>query len=91
MLDLLQVLSPFGNQKRVLNGAKLTTGLTLIVFRSSVLSTLLYDCESWKRTEKVARELDSVCSKMLSNITGREIAAEAITPTVKVLSRTIDF
>ncbi len=59
-------------------------------YGSSVTSTLLYGCESWKLTQAVRRKLNSTASKMLSRITGRIIADEARQPSVDALMRARD-
>ncbi len=56
----------------------------LRILGCAVASTLLYGCESWKLTEKVARKLNSTYSKMQSKISGREVADEARMATVNV-------
>ncbi len=81
----------FPNLKRVLTDTKVPASLRLRLFGTSVVSSLLYGCESWKLTDKVCRKLNSTCSKMLSKITGREIVDEARTPSINVLLRTRDL
>ncbi len=49
------------------------------VFVSSVVLALLYVRESWKLSEKLRRKLNAKFSKMLSKLTGRDIADEAKT------------
>ncbi len=87
---ITQAWASFRNLKRVLIDTKLPTSLRLRLFGTFVVSSLLYGCESWKLTEKVCRKLNSTCSKMLSRMTGREIADEARTVSINVLLRTRD-
>ncbi len=58
---------------------------TVALSSSSLVSTLLYDCESWKLSEKVRRKLNATCSNRLSKLTAKEIADKARTPAVDVL------
>ncbi len=57
---------------------------------ASVISTLLYECESWKLTAQARRKLNGTVSKMLSGITGRTIADEAREQTLDVMMRARD-
>ncbi len=57
------------------------------LLNASVISTLLYGCESCKLAAQARRKLNGTASKMLSRITGRTIADEAREPTLDVMMR----
>ncbi len=50
----------------------------------------MYDCESWKMTEKVKRKLSGAASKKLVMITGRTIQEEAQNFTINVVMKARD-
>lgn len=77
--------SRFRDLRRVLGDESLRALLRLRLFRSSVISSLLYVCESWRLTDRVKLKLNSTVSKMTAKITGRSIADEARTPSINVV------
>ncbi len=79
--------SRFINLKYILTASKVSKILRLRLFQASVISTLLYGCESRKSTEKVKRKLKSAASKMLATITGRTIQEEDRNPTINVVTK----
>ncbi len=49
------------------------------------MSTLVYECESWKLTAHVQQKLNNTISKMLSRIAGRSIGEEAHAPAPNIV------
>ncbi len=74
--------SRYTHLKRILTASRLPKGLRLRLLNASVISTVLYGCESWKLTAQARRKVSGTLPKMLSRITGRTIAEEAREPTL---------
>ncbi len=70
--------SRYAHLKRILTASRLPKVLRLRLLKVSVISTLIYGCESWKLTSQARRELNGTVSKMPSRIAGRTIADEAL-------------
>ncbi len=74
----------------ILTASKVSKSLRLRPFQASVMSNVLYGCESWKMTENEKRKLSWTASKMLATITGRSIQEEARNPTINVVMTSRD-
>ncbi len=77
--------SRYINLKRILTSPRVPRRLRLQLLKASVMSMLLYGCESWKLTTYVQRKQNKAVSKMLSRFTGRSIAEEARTASANIL------
>ena len=75
----------WGDYRKALMPAKLPVGLRIHLYRSLIVSTMTHGSEAWQITDKVAKKINSVSSKMLSLITKRSIHDEARTPTFDVV------
>ena len=76
----------FGEYRKVLTSAKLAIPARIRLYKSLVISTMIYGSSAWLLTERIKQKINGVSSKFLFQITKRSIHEEAGNPTFNVLS-----
>ena len=71
----------FNNNRRIFTAAKLPVAMRLRLYRTLVVSTMLYGCKAWMFTDTMRKRVNGANSKMLAQITRRSIHQEAQSPT----------
>ena len=82
---LIVAWSHFSEPKRTLKTSRAPVRIRLRLLPASVVSTILYGCESWTLSEHVQRGVKGVASKLLPQITGKSTEKEARNPSVDVV------
>ena len=81
----------FGEYRKTLMAAKLPRDMRVRLYKSLIITTMIYSSESWLFTGKMKQKLNGVNSKMLSLITKRTIHQEAGSPTFDVVKHVMDI
>ena len=71
----------FNNNRRTLTAAKLPVAMRLRLYRTLVVSTMIYGSKAWMFTDAMRKRVNGANSKMLAQITRRSIHQEASSPT----------
>ena len=75
----------FGEYRKVLTSAKLAIPARIRLYKSLVISTMIYGSSAWLLTERIKQKINGVSSKFLFQITKRSIHEEAGNPTFNVI------